>query len=133
MSEGPGIMNLSGSEATSASRSSFGKPNPISVSSRDKDRNTIRPTRNFTRSRTSASYEGGRLSASSRTPSIVAVTRSTMRGRSSCDPRGDDPLERVEEAGRPLQEGVPILLGLETGLQEREEGLAVLILEGEGQ
>ena len=48
-------MNFSGSEATRASRSSFGKPNPISVSSRENATKTIRPTLNLTRSRTSAS------------------------------------------------------------------------------
>ena len=40
---------------TSASRSSFGKAKPIIVSSRENARYTMRPTRNFTRSRTSAS------------------------------------------------------------------------------
>ncbi len=50
-----GIRNVSGSAATSAARSSRGKPNPISVSSADSETKTIRPTRNLTQSRTSAS------------------------------------------------------------------------------
>ena len=49
------MRNLSGSDATSASRSSLGKANPITSSSREKARYTIRPTRNLTRSRTSTS------------------------------------------------------------------------------
>src|SRR6266705_227814 len=73
MSAGVGMRNLSGSEATSASRSSFGKANPICVSSRENAKYTIRPTRNFTRSRTSASYERGKLEATARTPSMVAM------------------------------------------------------------
>ena len=49
------MRNLSGSEAMSPSRSSFGKAKPINVSSREKATYTICPTRNLTRSRTSAS------------------------------------------------------------------------------
>jgi hypothetical protein len=49
------MKNLSGSDRTIASRSAFGKPKPISVSSRENARYTYRPTRNFTRSRTSVS------------------------------------------------------------------------------
>src|SRR6266542_4910615 len=40
----------------------------------------MRPTRNFTRSRTSASYVLGRLSANSRTPSIVAMAHRRYGG-----------------------------------------------------
>ncbi len=54
-SDGRGIRNLSGSDATSASRSSFGNAKPMTVSSRENARYTSRPTRNLTRSRTSAS------------------------------------------------------------------------------
>ena len=46
--DGRGIMNLSGSDSTSASRNSFGSAKPSSASSREKARYTIRPTRNFT-------------------------------------------------------------------------------------
>ena len=55
MSEVGGSMYLCGSAATSASRSSRGNAKPITVSSRENARYTILPTRNFTRSRTSAS------------------------------------------------------------------------------
>jgi hypothetical protein len=41
MSDGRGMENFSGSAATNASRSSFGHPNPISVSSRENAKNTI--------------------------------------------------------------------------------------------
>ena len=74
MSPVPGRLNLAGSAATSAARWSLGKPKPITVSSREKARNTIRPTRNFTRSRTSASYARGSCSASALTSSMVTGT-----------------------------------------------------------
>ena len=54
-SQGGGIRNLSGADVISASRNIFGKANPITVSSRENARKTIRPTRNFTRPRTTAS------------------------------------------------------------------------------
>ena len=41
MSDGRGMKNFSGSAATNASRSSFGNPKPISVSSRENAKNTI--------------------------------------------------------------------------------------------
>jgi hypothetical protein len=72
-SDGIGIRNLSGSDATSASRSSFGKANPISVSSRENATYTSPRTRNFTRSRTSASSVRGRDSANRRTSSTVTM------------------------------------------------------------
>src|SRR6478736_2365858 len=73
MSDWRGIRNLSGSAATSAARSSRGKAKPIWVSSREKARYTMRPTRNFTRSRTKTSYERGSLFARARTSSIVTI------------------------------------------------------------
>src|SRR6185503_8565051 len=81
MSDGRGRKNFSGSAATNASRSSFGNPRPISVSSRENARKTIRPTRNFTRSRTSTSSVRGRVEARARTSSIV-----TIRGGSHVPP-----------------------------------------------
>jgi len=54
-SDGPGNRYFSGSDSTSASRHSFGNAKPISVSSREKASQTIWPTRNFTRPRTSTS------------------------------------------------------------------------------
>ena len=48
MSDSLGIENFSGSDSTSATRQSFGNPNPITVPSFEKDKKTIRPTRNFT-------------------------------------------------------------------------------------
>ena len=55
MSESRGSMNLWGSVSTSMWRSSFGKPKPITVSSREKATKTIWPTRNLMRSCTSTS------------------------------------------------------------------------------
>jgi hypothetical protein len=55
MSDLLGSLNFSGSEATNASLSSLGNPKPMTVSSREKARKTIRPTRNLTQSRMVAS------------------------------------------------------------------------------
>src|SRR6266516_492668 len=74
MSDSLGIENFSGSDSTSAIRQSFGNPNPISVPSFENDRKTIRPTRNFTRPRTSASLLRGSVAANARTSSTVTAT-----------------------------------------------------------
>ena len=42
------MRKVSGRAATSASRSSFGNPNPMSVSSGETEQNTMLRTRNFT-------------------------------------------------------------------------------------
>src|SRR5947208_9307818 len=82
MSDVSGIRNFAGSDAISASRSSFGKAKPISASSRENARYTIRPTRNLTRSRTRTSWERGSVEASSLTAPIVvtAVPRMLASG-----------------------------------------------------
>src|SRR5919201_2852733 len=100
MSPALGMRNLSGSEPTSPSRHSFGNAKPMIVSSREKARYTIRPTRNFTRSRTSASVVRGRLSASGRTSSMVTTTRSSsVRGLDPADVAGlVDERRRVDVA-----------------------------------
>src|SRR3954471_1098269 len=67
------MRNFSGSPATSASRWSRGKPKPSSVSSRDSAANTICPTRNLARSRTTASYARGSVKANARTSSPVTM------------------------------------------------------------
>jgi len=74
MSDRLGIANLSGSEATIASRSSFGKANPMTVSSRENARYTREPIRNLTRSRTNASVVRGKLIAAARTSSSITTT-----------------------------------------------------------
>src|SRR6266566_6466553 len=74
MSDSPGIENFSGSDSTSATRHSFGKPNPITVPSFENDRKTIRPTRNFIRPRTNASLLRDSVAANARTSSTVTGT-----------------------------------------------------------
>src|SRR6266496_3123529 len=76
MSDSPGIENFSGSDSTRATRHSYGKPNPMTVPSFENDRNTIRPTRNFTRPRTNASLLRGSVAANARTSSTVSGTAS---------------------------------------------------------
>jgi hypothetical protein len=63
MSDSLGRENFSGSDSTRAARQSFGKPNPITEPSFEKERNTIRPTRNFNRPRTNASLLRGSVAA----------------------------------------------------------------------
>src|SRR6266536_1267912 len=76
MSDSLGIENFSGSDSTSATRQSFGNPNPISVPSFENDRKTILPPRNFTRPRTNASLLRGSVAANARTSSTVTGTAS---------------------------------------------------------
>ena len=66
-------MNLSGSLATSAARSSFGKPNPSRSSSAETDAYTILPTRNFVWSLMRCSVVRGSDIAIRRTSSRVAM------------------------------------------------------------
>ena len=68
-----GIMNLSGSLATSAARSSFGKPNPIRSSSAETDAYTRAPTRNLVWSRIRCSEVRGSDIAIRRTSCRVAT------------------------------------------------------------
>ena len=65
MSDSLGRENFPGSESTSAARHSFGKPKPIVDPSLEKERKTIRPTRNLIRPRTKASLLRGSVLASS--------------------------------------------------------------------
>src|SRR5438132_14379132 len=74
LSDALGIENFSGSDSTSATRHSFGKPNPMTVPSFENERKTIRPTRNFTRPRTNASLLRGSVAANARTSSTVTGT-----------------------------------------------------------
>src|SRR4029079_9623313 len=99
MSDSLGNENFSGSDSTSAARHSFGKPNPITVPSFEKARKTIRPTRNFTRPRPSASYARGSVAANSLTSSIVTATAS---GKSSA--------QALEARRRPQLLGVVVLV-----------------------
>src|SRR5262249_26970088 len=73
MSDWLGSENFSGSAATSASRSSFGNAKPITVPSREKESQTMRPIRNFTRPCTNASLLRGNELANSHTCSIVTM------------------------------------------------------------
>src|SRR5215471_4201708 len=73
MSDWLGSANFSGSEATRASRSSFGYAKPITVPSREKDSQTMRPIRNFTLPCTNASLLRGSALANPRTSSIVTM------------------------------------------------------------
>src|SRR5687768_2482553 len=73
------MTNVSGRDATSESRSSFGKANPIIVSSRLNARNTMRPTRNLTRSRTTTSYARSSRLTICRTSSMVTATWVRLR------------------------------------------------------
>src|SRR5487761_1363216 len=70
-----GIMNLSGSLATSAARSSFGKPNPSRSSSGDTAAYTIRPIRYFVWSRMRCSVVRGNDIAIRRTSSALAMNQ----------------------------------------------------------
>src|ERR1700738_180753 len=72
-------MNLSGEPPTSQSRSSFGKANPITLSSREKASQTMRPTRNFTRPPTRASYASGSVIANRRTSASETIALSEGR------------------------------------------------------
>src|SRR5512133_621146 len=99
MSDSLGSENFSGSDSTSAERHSFGKPNPITVPSFEKARKTIRPTRNFTRPRTNASYARGSVAANSHTSSIVTATAS-----------GEGREQTLEARGRPQLLGVVVLV-----------------------
>src|SRR5262245_47454417 len=81
MSDWRGSMNLSGSAGTIAARSSLGKPTPITVSSRENATNTMRPTRNLIWSRTTTSYDRGRVAVMRRTSSTV-ITCGTLVGPS---------------------------------------------------
>ena len=80
-------MNLSGSLATSAARSSLGKPNPICSSSAETDAYTIAPTRNFVCSLIRCSEVRG---------SDIAIRRTSSR---------------VAMAGQPARLGAPALAG----------------------
>src|SRR5215831_8656160 len=99
MSDWLGSENFSGSAATSASRSSFGKAKPITVPSREKDSQTMRPIRNFTLPCTNASLLRGSALANSQTSSIVTMARA---GRLA---------EELRQVGL-RQERNPRLLGL---------------------
>src|SRR5882762_7200641 len=77
MSDLRGSMNLSGSAATIAARSSLGKPTPITVSSRENAAKTMRPTRNLIWSRTTTSYDLGNDAVMRRTSSTV-ITSPTL-------------------------------------------------------
>src|SRR3954465_14120753 len=74
MSDSDGSWNLVGSLATSASRSSLGNAKPISVSSRENATNTICPTRNLIRSRTTTSYARGSGAMTARPSSTVDIS-----------------------------------------------------------
>src|SRR6187399_2655519 len=95
MSDSLGSENFSGSDSTSAARHSFGKPKPITVPSFENARKTIRPTRNFTRPRTTASYARGSDAATSHTSSIVTGTASGQRRAQALDAFGRPQLLRV--------------------------------------
>src|SRR5258705_7440493 len=75
MSDSLGSENLAGSDSTSAARQSFGKPNPIVDPSFEKERKTMRPTRNLIRPRTNASLLRGSVLASSWTSATMTGTR----------------------------------------------------------
>src|SRR4051794_17407717 len=89
MSDGLGSSNLSGSAATSAARSSRGKPKPIIVPSLEKATNTMRPTRNLTRSRTNASSARGSVEAKARTSSTETTAGGFRSLRRAGHARGD--------------------------------------------
>jgi hypothetical protein len=76
---GSGIMNLPGSLATSAARSSLPKPNPIRSSSAETDAYTILPTRNFVWSLMRCSDVRGSAIAIRRTSSRVATAGQPAR------------------------------------------------------
>src|SRR5262245_6440592 len=109
MSDSLGSENFSGSDSTSAARHSFGNPKPITVPSFENARNTIRPTRNFTRPRTNASYARGRVAANSHTSSIVTGTASAKDGA--------QPLEALR---RPQLLRVVVLLERRCAVRERD-------------
>ena len=69
-----GIMNVSGRLATSAARSSLGKPKPSRSSSGETEAYTSRPTRNLTWSLMRCSLVRGSDIAIRRTSSRVAMT-----------------------------------------------------------
>src|SRR5512133_2216098 len=71
MSASLGSENFSGSDSTSAARQSFGKPKPMVEPSFEKERKTMRPTRNLMRPRTNASLLRGRVLASCWTSATV--------------------------------------------------------------
>src|SRR5687767_1614222 len=99
MSDSLGRENFSGSDSTSAVRHSLGKANPIVEPSREKDRYTIRPIRNFTRPRTKASLLRGSALATARTSSTVTTDLGSGFGRAGVQPADAvrDPPQR--EAG----------------------------------
>src|SRR5437762_13736651 len=90
MSPRLGSENFSGSEWTSASRSSFGNANPIVDPSGERESQTIRPIRNFWYPRTTPSLVRGRLLAKAQTSSTVTTTEKLVDGY-------DPPLIRLEE------------------------------------
>src|SRR6476620_10326909 len=114
MSDLRGRMNLSGSAATTAARSSLGKPTPITVSSRENATKTIRPTRNLIWSRTTTSYDLGRVEVMRRTSS-TEITRTTLVRPSD---KGS-PVDRdaVDEQPKPKREARARIV--------RQHGLAV--------
>src|SRR5947209_1641101 len=67
------MRNLSGEPPTRYSRSSLGKPNPITLPSLENATYTIWPTRNLTRPCTKTSYERGSVDANLRTSSMVTT------------------------------------------------------------
>src|SRR5215831_17365701 len=90
MSDSLGRENLSGSDSTRAARQSLGKPNPITLPSFENARNTMRPTRNFTRPRTNASLACGSVAANARTSSDVTGTARRIRSSRQTQTSGDD-------------------------------------------
>jgi len=118
MSDSLGSENLCGSDSTSAARHSFGNPQPIVEPSFEKDRKTIRPTRNFSRPRTQASLLRGNVLASSWTsPTVTAITPTVrvggkpaaglliLRFATGANCWGQTPKRQGSDPGLPLRAG----------------------------
>src|SRR5712691_8933850 len=100
-----GSMNLSGEPPMSQLRCSFGNPNPITVSSRENDTYTMRPTRNLTRPPTNPSVVRGSVIANRRTSSIVTIVVSNQVSASHA-PLGTN----VPEAGQGASYEMPAIV-----------------------
>src|ERR1700754_5143680 len=114
MSDVRGSVNLSGSAATIAARSSFGKPTPITVSSRENAMKTMRPTRNLIWSRTTTSYERGNDVVTRRTsPTVITAPTLVPTPDNRVAVRGD----AVDKQSKPEREPCAGIAG--------KDGLAV--------
>jgi len=115
MSDVRGSMNLSGSAATIAARSSLGKPTPITVSSRENAAKTMRPTRNLIWSRTTTSYDLGNDAVMRRTSSTVITSPTLVAPPDNRVAVHRDPVDEQSKPEREPRTGIFGKYGLAVG------------------